>query len=83
MYLDQLNLFEEVKANLLYHADTSCDSNFMLRQVDAIGKAICHAYHDVVSDKIPIYLVMDNVGGHVIVEGKENFVERLKIVYNI
>ena len=83
LYFDQLKLFKKVKAGLLYHADTSCDSDFMLNQVDAIGKAIYHAYHDTVSDKIPIYLVMDNIDRHGTVEAKEIFVERLEIVYNV
>ena len=55
----------------------------MLNQVDAIGKAIRYAYRNVVSDKFPIYLVMDNAGGHGTVEAKQTFVERLEMVYNV
>ena len=83
LYIDQLILVKEVKAGSSYHADTTCDSTFMLNHVDAIGRAIRHAYRDVASWNIPIYLVMDNAGRHRTVEAKETFFERLEMVYNI
>jgi len=43
--------------------DVSCDSEFMMEHMDAIGKAIREKYHWVPPED-EIFLVMDNAGGH-------------------
>ena len=43
--------------------DIICDSDFRESVMSNVGKAICEAY-DWVPQTIPIYLYMDNVGGH-------------------
>ena len=43
--------------------DVTCDSDFMKEVMPEVGKAIRDAYHWV-HHSIPIYLYMDNAGGH-------------------
>ena len=43
--------------------DITCNSQFMMDSIDEIGIAIHHAFHWVPRD-VPIYLYMDNTGGH-------------------
>ena len=51
--------------------DVTCDSEFMDDVMPDVGKAIREAYHWVPHD-IPIYLYMDNAGGH----GKKHIVDK-------
>ena len=51
--------------------NNTCDSEFMDDVMPDVGKAIREAYHWVPRD-IPIYLYMDNAGGH----GKKHVVEK-------
>ena len=46
-----------------YEEDCTCDSEFMLENIKEIGGAIREKFHwvDITS---PVYLVMDNAGGH-------------------
>ena len=46
-----------------YEADVTCDSAFMSRWMGAIGKTMREKYHWVPRDT-PLYLIMDNAGGH-------------------
>ena len=43
--------------------DTTCDSTFMEKMMPEIGKAIREKYHWVSRD-VPIFLFLDNAGGH-------------------
>ena len=82
LFIDQLKLEKHVPANTPTHHDVSCDTKFMLSNVDVIGKAIRSAYHFVDPTEI-IYLVLDNAGGHGTVEAKEQFEERLRKKYRV
>ena len=46
-----------------YEADITCDSGFMVKHMDEIGKQIRKAYHWVPRSQ-EIILIMDNAGGH-------------------
>ena len=77
---------EQVKKGSLHHVGTTCDSSFMLCKVDDIGREICRAYYNVVSNSIPIYLVMDNASsssGHNTSVAKDEFVEGWKFLLTI
>ena len=43
--------------------DVNCDSQFMLENMDSIGRATREAHHWILED-YPIFLIMDNAGGH-------------------
>ena len=62
--------------------DTSCDTKFMLGNVDDMGKAICATFHWV-PHTTPNYLFMDNVGGHRTEIAKMEYRDILKSDYNI
>ena len=62
--------------------DITCDLDFMKEVMPKVGKAIRDAYHWI-HRSIPIYLYMDNAGGH----GKQHIVEEyvatLKDKFNV
>jgi hypothetical protein len=62
--------------------DVSCDSNFMEETMPQVGKAIRDAYSWVDSD-IPIYLYLDNAGGHGTDAAIERYVNLLENDYNV
>ena len=82
LFIDQIRLEKCVPAKSPIHHDVSCDSKFMLSNVDLIGKAIRSAYHFVDAAEI-IYLVLDNAGGHGTIEAKEEFEKKLRKHYRV
>ena len=58
------------------------DSQFMIEIVHEIGCSICKAYPFLLHSK-PIFLFMENAGGHGKKNIKEQYVKILKDVYNI
>ena len=64
--------------------DCSCDSAFMERIMDEMGQAIRDVYDTLgVSREIPIFLFMDNAGGHGTREAIDAYVALLKEKHNV
>ena len=80
--LDDIKLALTMSAGDTLIEDITCNSNFMLETMPALGEAIRDKMHWVSKD-IPIYLVMDNAGGHGTVEAIKQYVSILKNKYNI
>ncbi len=57
--------------------DVSCDSSFMTDVMPKVGKAIREAYHWVPLEK-PIFLYLDNAGGHGTKDAVDQYVQHLK-----
>ena len=57
--------------------DVSCNSDFMMKVVDDIGDSIRKA-HNFIPHTTPVYLFVENAGGHGKKEIKSEFVEILK-----
>ena len=55
----------------------------MLENVHSIGKAIRKAYHWTNKKEVPIYLILDNAGGHGTIETKKQYEDTLKKDYNV
>jgi len=62
--------------------DVNCDSEFMLSVMPEVGAAIREKMHFVDPDE-PIYLVLDNAGGHGTDEAIEQYVTLLREEYNV
>ena len=62
--------------------DAACDSKFMLQTMPSVGKAIRDAHHWVSFDT-PIFLYLDNAGGHGTKEIVDKYVADLKTKYNV
>ena len=62
--------------------DISCDSDYMLRVMPRVGEAIRAAYHWV-DDSDPIYLFLDNAGGHGTDEAVEKYCNLLAEEYHV
>ena len=80
--LDQLKLSKHIPRGSVVQVDTYCDSSFMLSQVRPIGREIRDKYHWVPMTT-PIYLVLDNAGGHGTTDTKKAFMRILRRKYNI
>ena len=63
LLLDDLKLGVEVQPGDVVERDCSCDSDYMLRVMPEIGQALRNKFSWVALPD-PIYLVMDNAGGH-------------------
>ena len=61
--LDDIKLFHKRPAGTVIKNDVSCDSEFMLRTMPKVGAAIREKMPWVPREQ-PIYLQMDNAGGH-------------------
>lgn len=61
--LKDLELFVQQSAGDEVEEDISCDSEFMMRIMPEVGRALRAAYHWLPMNET-IYLVMDNAGGH-------------------
>ena len=79
--VDDLNLHVVIKAGEYQDKDCSCDSEFMLKTIPEIGEAVRSAYHWL-EDSEPIYIIMDNAGGHGTDDAKQQYTESLA-AYNI
>lgn len=62
--------------------DVTCDSDFMIYAMKIVGKRIRAAYHWVDIDH-PIFLYLDNAGGHGKKEVVDGYVKMLAEKYNI
>ena len=80
--LTDLSLYVFRKAGTMVETDITCNSEFMLRCMDKIGQSIRTKMHFVDKDH-PIYLYMDNAGGHGMNATKEAYEKMLKDNYNI
>ena len=69
------------RAGDVREVDVSCDSEFMKKVMPKVGKAICDSYHWV-SLAIPIFLYLDNAGGHGTKEVVEAYVKALADDWN-
>jgi hypothetical protein len=74
--VEDLEMFVSVRAGDVTEKDCSCDSSFMLETMPEVGLALRWAFHWVADDE-PIYLVMDNAGGHGTNDAKEAYTEGL------
>ena len=80
--LNDLILRVHVPKNREVVADVNCDSQFMIDTVHEIGRSIRKTY-SFLSKSQPIFLFMDNAGGHGKQDIKEQYVKLLKDEYNI
>ena len=80
--IDDLELKVEIPEQREVVKDVNCNSRFMIDTVDEIGESIRSAY-SFLPDGHPIYLFMDNAGGHGTKEVKEQYVEKLRKEYNV
>jgi hypothetical protein len=62
--------------------DVNCNSEFMLEHMDSIGKAIRESHHWIPAEE-PIYLIMDNAGGHGTNDAIEQYVSALWQSYSV
>ena len=62
--------------------DISCDSTFMKEVMPEVGKAIREAYHWVLP-QIPIFLYLDNAGGHGTQEVVDAYIKALEVDNNV
>ena len=76
--MDDLTLHRNIKPGTTLLRDTNCNSRYMLENVHSIGKAIRKAYHWTNKKEVPIYLILDNAGGHGTIETKQQYEETLK-----
>ncbi len=72
----------QYKAGDTREVDISCDSKFMLEVMHKVGKAIRDAYYWV-SLYWPIFLYLDNAGGHGTKEAVRTYVTFLRTEYNV
>ena len=70
------------KENDTREVDASCDSEYMLRTMHKVGRALREAYHFKPVEET-IYLVMDNAGGHGKKEAIKEYTKYLKDEYNV
>ena len=64
--------------------DCSCNSEFMEKIMDEVGKAIRKHYDKLgISREIPIFLFLDNAGGHGTQETVDKYVASLKEDHNV
>jgi len=61
--IDDLNLYCYYPQGLIIEEDITCNSNFMLQTMPAIGAEIRQKMPWIPRDQ-PIYLILDNAGGH-------------------
>lgn len=80
--IDDLKLTVLYKKDDEVEVDCSCDSNFMLSKMREVGQAIRKYFFWVRRDQ-PIYLVIDNAGGHGTNEAIAEYKTFLKDEFNI
>ena len=80
--LADLNLRVQIPCKELVDRDVSCDSVFMMDNMHLIGKSIRDAY-SFLDSKTPVYLFMDNAGGHGKTVVKAAYMKILKDSYNV
>ena len=82
LYFDQLQLVVQMPKGTDTQVDVTCNSEFMLQCVREIGRSIRAKYHNVPLST-PIYLVLDNAGGHGTKDCKRKFMRILCRKYNV
>jgi hypothetical protein len=82
IHLDDLTLHVRVERGSKREADVNCDTSFMLDTIDEIGSSIRSKMWWVPKTD-PIYLFIDNAGGHGTNEGKDKYEKILKDKFNI
>ena len=80
--LEDLTLYRKVPSGTTVQRDTTCDSEFMLANIQDIGRAIRTKYYWI-DEECEIYLVMDNAGGHGTNDTKEEYVRILHEEFNV
>ena len=80
--LDDIHLRVYIPKGRVVEKDINCGSEFMLSVVDEIGESVRKAYSFLPQDHT-IHLFMDNAGGHGKSEVKDQYVKKLKDIYNI
>lgn len=81
MTLDDIKICVMIKKGNVYEKDCSCDSDFMMKWMPEVGRALRKSYHWL-GDEEKIYLVMDNAGGHGTVDCKQLYTDALQ-EYNV
>ena len=69
-------------AGMTLERDTTCDSKFMMTHIRLIGESIRKKYYWV-EDLVPIFLIMDNAGGHGTTDTKEEYERILLDEFNV
>ena len=82
IHLDDLTLHVRAERGSVAETDVNCDTDFMLESIDEVGSAIRDKMKWVPKTD-PIYLFIDNAGGHGTDEGKCKYEEILKDKYNV
>ena len=80
--LNDLILKVNPQVGSIQEKDLTCDSKFMMEHIHEIGKSIRQA-HSFLLENTPIYLFMDNAGGHGKTEIKKEYEKILKENYNV
>ena len=80
--LSDITLHVRVEAGSYYEKDINCDSTFMLGAIREVGQAIRDKMHYIPNWE-PIYLFMDNAGGHGTDKVKEEYINILKVDFNV
>jgi hypothetical protein len=80
--LDKVELYLMRKRGDEYEKDCSCDSSFMMDNMDGIGAAIRQKFWWVPRD-VPIELIMDNAGGHGTKDCIKDYIDMLKTNHNV
>jgi hypothetical protein len=82
LQLKDLNLHVKIEKGEEVEKDETCDSSFMMDTIFEIGTSIRTSFKWVPED-VPIYLFMDNAGGHGTDQVKNEYVRILKSKFNI
>lgn len=77
LLLEDLKLVVAVEKDDMIDRDCTCDSEFMIKTMPEVGRALREKYHWIDAND-PIYLVMDNAGGHGTNDAKTQYTEALK-----
>ena len=80
--LEDVTLFRVIPAGIHLEEDVTCDSDFMMRTMPEVGEAIRRTMHWIPRAQ-PIYLQMDNAGGHGTKNAMREYTQRLANDYNV
>jgi hypothetical protein len=80
--IDDIDLSVRVPGGSEVEKDTVCDSAFLLQSLEGVGTSIRAALHWVDNEE-PIYLFIDNAGGHGTSEAKGKYEDKLLNKYKI
>jgi hypothetical protein len=82
LQIGDIHLYVERRKGDKFEKDTTCNSEFMLKHMRQVGMSMRGAYHWVPFET-PLYLIMDNAGGHGTVGAWLEFTQELKERYNV